>query len=60
MAKSADPDQMQHSIESDNVASDLCLHSLNDFSYFPFTSHPDAFYQVLSQLDVWFRRRSEE
>ena len=32
----------------------------NDFSYFLSTSHPDAFYQVSSQLAFWFRRRSEK
>ena len=29
----------------------------NNFSYFCSTSHPDASYQVLSQLAFWFRRR---
>ena len=32
----------------------------NDFSYFCSTSHPDASYQVSSQLAFWFRRRSEK
>ena len=32
----------------------------NDFSYFRFISHPDAFYQVLSQLAIRFRRKSEK
>ena len=31
----------------------------HDFSYFWSTSHPDASYQVSSQL-AWFRRRSEK
>ena len=31
----------------------------NDFSYFWSTRHPDASYQVSSQLAFWFRRRSE-
>ena len=30
-----------------------------DFSYFLSTSHPDASYQVSSQLAFWFRSRSE-
>ena len=32
----------------------------NDFSYFCSTSHPDASYQVSSQLAFRFRRRSEK
>ena len=32
----------------------------NNFSYFLSTSHPDASYQVKSQLVFWFRRRSEK
>ena len=31
----------------------------NSFSYFCSTSHPDASYQVSSQLDFQFRRRSQ-
>ena len=31
-----------------------------DFSYFWSTSHPDASYQVLSQLAFWLIRRSEK
>ena len=31
----------------------------NDFSYFWSTCHPDASYQVSSQLAYWFRRRSK-
>ena len=31
-----------------------------DFSYFWSTSHPNASYQVSSQLAFWFRRRSEK
>ena len=31
----------------------------NNFSYFWSTSHPDAAYQVSSQLAFWFRRRSD-
>ena len=30
----------------------------NDFIYFWSTSHPDASYQVSSQMGLWFRRRS--
>ena len=33
---------------------------LNDLSYFWSTSHPDAFYQVSSQLAFWFKRRSDK
>ena len=33
---------------------------LNDFSYFLFTNHPDAFYQVSSELTFLFRRRSKK
>ena len=32
----------------------------NDFSYFSSISHPDASYQLWSQLAFWFRRRSEK
>ena len=32
----------------------------HDFSYFLSTSHPDASYQVWSQLAFQFRRRSEK
>ena len=32
----------------------------NDFSYFYSTSHPNASYQVSSQLLFWFRRSSEK
>ena len=32
---------------------------LNDFSYYCSIRHPDASYQVSSQLAFWFRRRSE-
>ena len=32
----------------------------NSFSYFWFTSHPDASYQVSSQLAFLFKRRSEK
>ena len=32
----------------------------NNCSYFWLTSHPDASYQVSSQLAFWFRRRSEK
>ena len=32
----------------------------NDFSYFWSTSHPDASYQVWSQLAFWFMRRSKK
>ena len=32
----------------------------NDFTYFWSTSHPDASYQVSSQLAFWLRRRSEK
>ena len=33
-----------------------CVSDQNDFSYFRSTSHPDAFYQVSSQLAFRFRR----
>ena len=36
------------------------IYDRNDFSYFSSTSHPDASYQVSSQLAFWFSRRSEK
>ena len=36
------------------------IYDQNNFSYFRSTSHPDASYQVSSQLAFWFRRRREK
>ena len=36
------------------------ISNLNDFSQFQSISHPDASYQVSSQLAFGFRRRSEK
>ena len=37
-----------------------CISDRNDFSHYWWTCHPNAFYQVLSQLAFWFRRRSQK